>query len=91
MVLDVERNVTHGFHLFHNSRNRPAQLSENDQSCGGVTPHTGIEFGKAHQDAPDVLASIAVPAQDCQHRVVGRRAVQQGRRVDVRDVDQLTL
>ena len=73
VILDVERYVTHSCHLFHNRRDGPAQLSENYQTGRSVAPCGGVEFRETHQDAPDVLASIAVPAQDCQHRVVGRR------------------
>ena len=65
MILDVERYITHCCHLFHDRRNGPAQLSENYQTGRGVAPGGGVEFREARQDSPDVLASIAVPAQDC--------------------------
>ena len=55
VILDVERNVAHRFCLFHNGRDRPAQLSENDQSCGGVAPHTGIELPGRQADQSKVL------------------------------------
>jgi hypothetical protein len=73
VILDVERYVTHCFHLFHDRRDGPAQLSENHQTGRRVAPRGRVEFRDAPQDTPDVVASIAVPAQDCQHRVVGRR------------------
>ena len=61
VILDVESKITHCCHLFHDRWNGPAQLSENYQTCRGVAPGGGVEFRKTRQDAPDVLASIAVP------------------------------